>query len=326
LWWQLNADAELENLRTALAWAVSHDQGAQAVHFLCVVGVVPSALSRVMLRDAEAILALPSIQSIERYPLAVAAAASAALFHGALERSEQLCQQALDVADEPTDELLGLVLMTRGNAAYGMGDVSRAIELIGRAASCHRRDGDTFMLAFCLCAVSIFRTFSGDVEIAAAEGREALELARSTGNPGSISQALGALAVGLAPTEPEQSRSYIAESALSMVLMASAVLGDRDDALTQCARALRHGLSLVVAMCACLEVTADMLADVAPDVAVVLHGAIDALLPGFVQGEMNAALRHRANATILAQLDSARITELGAHGAWLQHEGASASE
>ena len=106
------------------------------------------------------------------------------------------------------------------------------------------------MLAFCLCAVSIFRTFSGDVTVAAAEGREALELARSTGNPGSISQALGALAVGLAPTEPEQSRSYIAESlalndalgsavvdenALSMVLMASAVLGDRD----ACAHAMR---------------------------------------------------------------------------------------
>jgi hypothetical protein len=105
-----------------------------------------------------------------------------------------------------------------------------------------------------------------------------------------------------------------------MVLMASAVLGDRDDALTQCARALRHGLSLVVAMCACLEVTADMLADAAPDVAVVLHGAIDALLPGFVQGEMNAALRHRANATILAQLDSARITELCAHGATMSED------
>ena len=111
--------------------------------------------------------------------------------------------------------------------------------------------------------------------------------------------------VSLRP-EPEQSRSYIAESlalndafgsavvdenALSMVLMASAVLGDRDDALTQCARALRHGLSLVVAMCACLEATADTLADGAPEVAVVLHGAIDALLPGFVQGELNATLR-----------------------------------
>ncbi len=114
-------------------------------------------------------------------------------------------------------------------------------------------------------------------------------------------------------TEPEQSRIHIAESlalndafgdvvvdenALSMVLMASAVLGDRDDALTQCARALRHGLSLLVAVCACLEVTADMLADGAPDVAVVLHGAIDALLPGFEQGELNATLRHRAKAAI----------------------------
>jgi hypothetical protein len=195
------------------------------------------------------------------------------------------------------------------------------------------------MLAFCLCAVSIFRTFSGDAAIAAAEGREALELARSTRNPGSISQALGALAVSLAPTEPEQSRAYIAESlafndalgtvvvdenALSMVLMASAVLGDRNDALTQCARALRHGLSLVVAMCACLEATADMLADGAPDVAVVLHGAIDALLPGFVQGELNATLRHRANATISAQLDAARVAELGRRGAAMTEDEATA--
>ena len=229
--------------------------------------------------------------------------------------------------------------MTRGNAAYGKGDVSRAVELISQGASCHRRNGDTFMLAFCLCAVSIFRTFAGDGAVAAAEGREALELARSTGNPGSISQALGALAIGLAPTEPEQSRSYIAESlalndalgtavvdenALSMVLMASAVLGDRDDALTQCARALRHGLSLVVAMCACLEATADTLADEAPEVAVVLHGAIDALLPGFVQGELNATLRHRANATIITQLDAASVAELRRRGAAMTEDEATA--
>ena len=183
------------------------------------------------------------------------------------------------------------------------------------------------MLAFCLCAVSIWRSFAGDAAVAAAEGREALALARSTGNPGSISQALGALAMGLAPTEPEQSRSYIAESlalndalgaavvdenALSMVLMASAVLGDRDAALMQCARALRHGLSLVVAVCACLEATADTLADEAPEVAVVLHGAIDALLPGFVQAEPNATLRHRANATIITRLDATSVAELAA--------------
>ena len=97
--------------------------------------------------------------------------------------------------------------------------------------------------------------------------------------------------------------ALVDENALSMVLMASAVLGDRDAALAQCARALRHGLSLVVAVCACLEVTADMLAVDAPAVAVVLHGAIDALLPGFVQVEPNATLRLRANATIHTQLD-----------------------
>ena len=339
LQWQLKVNAELENLRVALAWAVSHDQAARAARFLSVVGSVPSALSRVVLRDAEDILDLPGITSIERYPFALAAGAAAALFHGAFDRAEQLCQRSLDMAEAPSDELRAQVLRVRGNVAYGRGDVSGAIDLLAQAASCHRRDGDTFMLAFCLCAVSIFRTFTGDVTVAEAEGREALELARSTGNPGSITQALASRALGLATTKPEQSRLYIAESlalndalgtalldenALSMVLMASAVLGDRDAALAQCARALRHGLSLVVAVSACLEVTADMLAVDAPGAAVVLHGAIDALLPGFVQVEPNATLRLRANATIDTQLDNVQVAELSGRGAAMTEDQATA--
>ena len=242
-------------------------------------------------------------------------------------------------AVEPTDELLGLVLMTRGNAAYGKGDVSRAVELISQAASCHRRDGDTFMLAFCLCAVSIFRTFTGDATSRRRrDGRPSSWRARPAIQDRSVRRSVRSQS-GLAPTEPEQSRSYIAESlalndalgtavvdenALSMVLMASAVLDDRDAALTQCARALRHGLSLVVAMCACLEATADTLADEVPEVAVVLHGAIDALLPGFVQGELNATLRHRANATIITQLDATSVAELRRRGAAMTEDEATA--
>jgi hypothetical protein len=114
------------------------------------------------------------------------------------------------------------------------------------------------------------------------------------------------------------------ENALSMVLMASAVLGERDDALAQCDRALRHGLSLVVATCACLEATADTLAGEAPEVAVVLHGAVDALLPGFDRAEPNATLRHRANAAIVTQLDATRVAELAAQGAAMSEDQATA--
>ena len=115
------------------------------------------------------------------------------------------------------------------------------------------------------------------------------------------------------------------ENALSMVLMASAVLGERDDALTQCARALRHGLSLFVATCACLEATADTLADEAPDVAVVLHGAIDAILPGFAEAEPNATIRapceqgdRRVNST------PQRIADLNGQGAVMTEDEAMA--
>ena len=44
------------------------------------------------------------------------------------------------------------------------------------------------------------------------EAREALALARQTGNPGGISTSLAVLAMLLVGTEPEQSRTLIAES------------------------------------------------------------------------------------------------------------------
>ena len=48
------------------------------------------------------------------------------------------------------------------------------------------------------------------------------------------------------------------------------------------------------------------------------------LLPGFVQGEPNATLRHRANATISTQLDAASVAELRRRGAAMTEDEATA--
>ena len=58
-----------------------------------------------VLRDAEAILDLPGIETIEHYPFVLAAAGGAAMLHGMFDRAEQLCQEALDAGGEPNDEL-----------------------------------------------------------------------------------------------------------------------------------------------------------------------------------------------------------------------------
>ncbi len=204
-----------------------------------------------------------------------------------------------------------------------------AIELISQARVATGGIGDTFMLAFCLCAVSIFRTLHRRRQRSRRrrDGRRSSWRARPAIQDRSVRRSVRSQS-GLAPTEPEQSRSYIAESlalndalgtavvdenALSMVLMASAVLGDRDD----CAHAMRPSpppralarrrdvrvsrgdggharrWTRPRSLWCCTEPSTH-------------------LLPGFVRGELNATLRHRANATIITQLDAASVAELAA--------------
>jgi predicted ATPase/class 3 adenylate cyclase len=329
--WLLQVESELENLRAAMAWSVASNDAVRAARFLCsALGGVPSTLAGVLLSDAEAVLDLPSIDTIARYPLALAAAGNAAYFHGRLDRAEQLCQEALDAASVPSDELAAFTFVLRGRVAYSHGDANRAVEYLERAVSSSRRVGDLPMLVSCLDGLAAWRTNSGDAAGAADAGREALALARQTGNPGLTSQALGALARALVRPDPEQSRTLIAESlelndalgdivvdenALVMVVMASAELGERDHVLRLSARALHHRLSLLVAVCACLEATAEAVAHNEPDTAAVLHGAIDSLVPGLAQADPQSTLRERATAAIHPGLDAARMSELRAQGA-----------
>ena len=162
------------------------------------------------------------------------------------------------------------------------------------------------------------------------EARESLALARQIGNPGSISITLGILALILVKSDPEQSRTLIAESieindalggvpveenALVVAFMVSALLGERDQTLRLTARGLDRGISMLVTYCGCLEATAQTLAPEQPEVTATLHGTIDKLVPSLAHNEPNRALRQRATEAINTQLDAARISELRAQGA-----------
>ena len=109
-----------------------------------------------------------------------------------------------------------------------------------------------------------------------------------------------------------------------MAFLVSAELGERDQVLRLTARALDHGLSMLVTNCTCLEATAETLASITPDVAVVLHGAIDALAPGLAYANPQATLRKRATMAINGQLEATRIDELRAQGATMSEAQATA--
>ena len=156
--WVLEIESELENIRTALAWSIAANDAVRAARFLCSVPPYPSPLTRMLLRDAEAILELPGIETIERYPFVLMVAGAAAVFHGMFERAEQLLQEALDAAGEPNDELASLAFIGRAIIRGGLGDVTGAVRYMERSVSAHRRLGDPSMLGFSLGLLASFRS------------------------------------------------------------------------------------------------------------------------------------------------------------------------
>jgi predicted ATPase/class 3 adenylate cyclase len=329
--WLQQADQELENLRTAMAWALADDDAVHAERFLSSAddgerGPFAAAL----LGYTDAVLELPSIHTIERYPFALMAGAVAATISGSYARAEQLCVQALDAAGEPNDELEGRAAAVRFNVAIHGADPRGAIEHQERAVRYFRRFASQYQLVHVLNILAAVRATTGDLATATDEAREALILARQTGNPGLTSSALAGLAYVLASSEPERSRELIAESlelnnplgvividelALVLTIVASAMLGERGYVLRLCARGFNGGLMGITRLAPCLESLAEALASDAPAAAGVLNGYVDSFAPGYGKREPHATFRQRATAAIDAQLDAARIAELRARGA-----------
>jgi predicted ATPase/class 3 adenylate cyclase len=338
--WFLDVESELENLRAALAWSVTTNELDRAARFMCSVGIDPSPLAGALLPRAEAVLELPGIQTIERYPSVLAAAGGAAMFHGRFDRAEELCRQALEAAADPSDELAGFAFLVRGNAAYGLGDVDRAVGYMEQSVSSNRRSGDRFMLGFSLGGLASFRSMSPDAAgKATVEAREAIAIAREAGNDSFKLGALAVLAVVLVRTDPDQSRTLIDESvalqdalgalvlnenALVMAFVVSALLGEHEQALRLAARGLDRGLSMLNTYCLCLETTAEAVAFDEPHVAAVLHGAVDQFVPSLTQTEPGATLRKRATEALATHLDETRVSELRAQGAAMTEDEATA--
>jgi len=147
--WLLEVESELENVRAAMAWSVTTNDTPRAARFLCSTKAAPNRLNRALLGDAEAVLRLPGIETIERYPFVLTAAGGAALFQGLFDRAAQLGQQALDTGDESDDVLVGFALIVSGNAFYALGDMTRAVECMERSVEARRRGGEPLRIAPC---------------------------------------------------------------------------------------------------------------------------------------------------------------------------------
>ncbi|MEO8692078.1 MAG: BTAD domain-containing putative transcriptional regulator [Acidimicrobiales bacterium] len=341
LYWLGQVEPEIENLRTAMAWAISHDRAVLAERFLWAAaeterGTFPSTL----LGDAEAVLEIPSIGDIPRYSFAVMACALAACVHGLFNRAEHLCEQALRQAHEPTSEVEAWAAAVRAQVAIATGDFGRAVEQQARAARTFRRFSSPYHLVRALNILAAFRMGSGDLATATNDAREAIAIARRTGNPGLMSSALAGLAYVLTDADSQSCRELVAESlelteklgsiaideqATNLNLVTLARLGERDQVLRLSAVALERGFTSIIRLSVCLEAIATVLADEAPSAAAMLHGQVDALYPNIARRmQVHVKLRQRSIAAIEAQLGAGRLNEFRVQGAALRKDEAAA--
>ena len=235
----------------------------------------------------------------------------------------------VEATSEPNDELEGRAALVRFQAALVTGDRHGLIEHLERALHHFRRLGSPYRLVYVLNVVSAIRIHGGDRAAGTDAAREALVFARQTGNPGLTSGSLAGLAYVLADSEPDRSRELIAESlelnhhlaatvvdelALVLTIVASAMLGERNQVMRLSARAFDCGLTGITPLSSCLESAAEALAAEEPAGAAVLHGYLDAHVPHLARGEPHPGFQ-RATAAIDAQLDAGHVIELHAQGA-----------
>jgi predicted ATPase len=338
--WLVRVEAELENLRVAMARAVEAQDAIRAERLVWAAaqserGPVTAAL----LRDTDAVLRLPGIEDIPRYAYALTASAIAALFHGEWKHAEELCRRAVRAAGEDNEEVHGWVANVRAAIArmYDGAEDPSPVAQQERALDCFRRGGDPYHIVRALNVLVAFRAGTPSAISALAEVDEAVALARPTGNPGLLSAALAARAAVLADSEPDRSRSLIAESldladrrgciavneqALLFNVVTMARLGERHTVLQRSAPALDRGFSGGFRLCVCLDSVASALAPEAPDAAATLLGYIDAVIPHHQRGDPQSGIRAVTNAAIAAQVDPDRIRELQTRGAALSESAA----
>ena len=261
--WLLEVESELENIRAALAWSVAAKDAVRAARFLCSVRrrtepAGPGAATR-RRSDTRAAghrddRALPVRTRGRRRRLPCSTACSNEPSSSARKHSMRRVS--------PTTSSPDLRSSARANARHGLGDVTGAVQVhgaVGERVSPPRRSVHARVLSRRPRLVPIGAETplpwlpTKHERLSPWPARLAI--------PVSISVALAVLALILVGTEPEQSRTLIAESieindalgdivvdenTLVVAFMVSALLGERDQALRLTARGLDRGISMLV--------------------------------------------------------------------------------
>jgi predicted ATPase/DNA-binding SARP family transcriptional activator len=218
--WAARLDAERDNFRAALAFALGSGDGLTALR-------LAGALRRLWqlhadLREGraalEAALAAAPVAPLVSRAKALNGLGVLAAEQGDIDAAEQAFEASLEVARElDDDERRMAALVNLGNIALFRQDFDRARDLYEEGAELASRLGSTFNAATTMHDLSLIELVLGDVGAAIERCEEALALARTGGTPQLVAACLRSLAAAVVIRgELDRAQSLVEES-LSIV-------------------------------------------------------------------------------------------------------------
>jgi tetratricopeptide (TPR) repeat protein len=200
LQWLERLEAEHDNMRAALSWALERNEAEVALK-------LGGALSSFwLLRDyhsegrrwLEEALAIEGRGSPESRAMALAGAGWLASDQGDLDRAKEACEEGLELLEheerEASEAKLTL-LAGLGWVAWQRGELGQASELLEEGLAMSREMSDTWWLAFALFSLAIVPQSLGDYERATELYEQSMDLFREQGDKQSLAFCLNNLAM-----------------------------------------------------------------------------------------------------------------------------------
>jgi predicted ATPase/class 3 adenylate cyclase len=213
--WVGRLEPELDNLRTALAWAVDNDRADLALRLVAPLAQHGVRLGNAAMPWAELALTAPGAAQHAQFPAVAAWAAWAALFRGdfalSAERSEQAfaVQDALGLPERPSlHQAPATAALFSGRLDDAVAEAQRWVDLARAAQDDHEISSSLVQLGSALNALDNAQTGFGS-RAGIGELEEAVEVAQRIGNPCALSWPIAVLGLLLHWVDPQRARAVL---------------------------------------------------------------------------------------------------------------------
>jgi predicted ATPase/class 3 adenylate cyclase len=338
-WFSL-VDREVENLRIAVEWAVTGADHELGYAMLATAALPPFCFlpaARAIFHNAESVLEVVRVAG-HHVTDTIAAASVAATLTGRLDRALDLSNETLALTGGEDVIATARAYASQSRIALDSRNYPRFVECVQHIVAWARKDGTTFELSWALATLAQALAVIGQVEAARTEAQEALALARRTHTPSLLIGALVALAYVAVENDPDTARAHLLETVelrepfghadpngLDTTIMTLGVLLDEPDVvLWEAAQILRTSPAERLILATVLESLATAVAANWPERAATLHGAVDALIPGFAEAGPLATTRSRVHHSIVAATDADAEDRSREHGSHMSQDEATA--